>query len=1245
MGDLNVDLNKRRWTRFMDDPDTTALGKGALRARTVARLLHLGLVIRNPKSGNGTYTPTHHFQDGTEQSSIDWCLVSPSISHMITTSIIQMGVLGHHAIKASITTTEPIRPNPSRISQAKIRSFIRSPKWDLHFTPNHPSHDNASNRILQCINSSPTQSPRDPLFTQWKSTLSKIRRVIERASSKKSPTRILHYLSRHYRLIEDLRVTEAQMKERAKIRAQDFSTSIKADINAGRIEALRKFTYHNKNTTNSKHLRTETLTPAERHQHEELWNSLWNTEPHDPTLTWLDGDQPHPCPNPTKNVTHPITLEELKKAIQLMPNRRAPGPHFPVIEAYKIAPDFILLELLDTFNHVLSNHSYPPEWKNTSLILLNKQPPLNVPSNYRPINLTETPFRIFEKIMNRRLKSWAETRLRDSQFGFRERRGTPELLLTLRTIIEQSPSKLYITNLDLKKAYDSSPQGLIIQRMAEEGLDRESCRAIKAILQGHSAICGQPPNGFRIPIKSGVLQGSILAPLEFNLFVNRNSTTDREGAAEIQDTSIIDLSFADDKSLISRTREHHQNSINFTHNWATNNHMQFNASKSISITINGQNDTPFTLDNIPIPTVSETKFVGITVDSAGRLTRESSNQALITAKNAWFKLRYIIQASTLIPIYYSFATAPFLYGTEVADLAPKKDIAANNFWRHALSLPIGTNNALLYEFTGTYRPTTLRMKRRLRFAIKCISSPVAPIQAVIDNCANSGWWDEVITDAQTLGITNTIQLLMATRNTWRTSHRSETPTLLIKQCNEANKTLNSAIDKHEKNWFSEKLSNSTPFICPPGEGCQVFRRATIPGAQTIIRLHYDFNEHYRRHASLNHLDHSCTLCHSTLYESNEHIIFDCPGDRLSPEDAEKFLQAKNDIKSMFDPDTMSSADYLGWLTADPRYPNGSHPTLDTINKIAQASKNIHFLRTRNFMRIKQFLTPSTISPQRFTGEQRITYCIALLQTTTQTEFQTILTSINRRLCSLKNPKWRDATQLSTANLGIDSSISLNAYYKLLGKLDTYGPYLCTAGETRRQHHATSKQLWESNTASNKSHLYDRIIVLWQNAQKVPWIAQLPIWHWIHPTPLAAAWILEPRSLAGSLHNQIICTNSVGNIPKPTKLDLQTDLRAAFVPFSRIPHSPMYKSGFLRTQWSDMDTNARTRCVRAMIQTPNWQFKHDNITYTIYTQRNPSLTRHHTEIRQNVAAQFNSDIPDSIAIAERWFSEMREAHRQ
>ena len=1246
MGDLNVDLNKRQWRRFMDDPDSTAIGKEALRARTIARLLHLGLIIRNPKSSNGTYTPTHHFQEGTEQSAIDWCLISPSINHMVTTSIIPMGLLGHHAIKAAITSTEQSRPNRRRISRTTIRSFIRTPKWDLHFTPNHPSHDNASNRILQCITSSSTQSHRDPLFSQWKSTLSKIRRIIERASTKKSPTRILRYLSRHYRLIDDLRITEAQMKERAQTRAQDFYTSIQADINAGRIEALRKFTFHNKINTTSKQLQTETITPTERQQHEELWNSLWNKEPQDPTTAWLEGDQPHPCPNPQKNVTHPITLEELKKAIQLMPNGRAPGLRFPVVEIYKVAPDFILLELLDTFNYALANRSYPTEWKNTSLILLNKQPPLNAPSNYRPINLTETPFRIFEKIMNGRLKDWADGRLRDNQFGFRKRRGTPELLLTLRTILDQTPGKLFITNLDLRKAYDSSPQGLTIQRMAEEGLDTQSCGVIKAILQGHLAVCGQPPNGFRIPIRSGVLQGSILAPLEFNLFVNHNSTDDEEGAAKIHGVPILDLSFADDKSLISRTRHHHQNSIDFTQHWATINHMQFNASKSISLIINGHNESPFLIDNIPIPIASEAKFVGITVSSAGTLTREASNQTMITAKNAWFKLRYIIQASTLIPIYYSFATAPFLYGTEVADMAPKKDTAANNFWRHALSLPNGTNNALLYEFTGTYRPTTLRMKRRLRFAIKCISSPAAPITAVIDNCANSAWWNEVTTDAQTLGISNTIQTLMTTRNTWRTqTHRSESPTLLIQQCIEANTILKRAIDRQEGNWFSEKLSNSTPFICRPGIGCQIFRRATIPGAQTIIRLHYDFNEHLRRHPSLSHLDHSCTLCHSPTKESNTHIIFECTGDRLSPEDIGKFIQAKNDIKSMFDPNHTTTHEYLSWLTADPRNPNGSRPSQDTINKIAQASKNIHFLRTRNFMHIRQLLNPSTITLKRFTGDQRISHCTALLQTTTQTEFQSHLMSMNRHLCSLKKPKWKDATQLSCANLGFHDNISLNAYYKLLSKINTYGPYLCTAGETRRQHYANSKGLWENNSPTNKSQLYDRIISVWRTAQKVPWIAELPIWHWIHPTPLAAAWTLEPRSIAGSLHHQIIGAITVGNIPKPKMKDIKRDLRAAFVQYANAPHSPMFKAGFLRTQWSDIDANARTRCVNAMLKTPNWQFTYDRITYTIHTQPNPLLIRHRTEIRRNVATQFTSDLSESTALAETWFKDMREAHRQ
>ena len=52
--------------------------------------------------------------------------------------------------------------------------------------------------------------------------------------------------------------------------------------------------------------------------------------------------------------------------------------------------------------------------------------PTTGPSNYRPISLLEVPGKIFEKIINKKIREYIEDKhiLPDYQHGFRSNRGT-----------------------------------------------------------------------------------------------------------------------------------------------------------------------------------------------------------------------------------------------------------------------------------------------------------------------------------------------------------------------------------------------------------------------------------------------------------------------------------------------------------------------------------------------------------------------------------------------------------------------------------------------------------------------------------------------------------------------------------------------------------------------------------------------------------------------------------------------------
>jgi hypothetical protein len=158
----------------------------------------------------------------------------------------------------------------------------------------------------------------------------------------------------------------------------------------------------------------------------------------------------------------------------------------------------------------------PEEWGPGRLVLLLKKGDPLVPGNYRPINLTEVMYRVFEEaVLVHRAARWIDAIAPPTQSGFRPRRGTLDELLTLRMLIDGASARaepLILTFLDLAKAFDSVSHDYVLYNLARFGMDRVSCLLVRRLMSEHSSVLG---GGVSIDIKCGVLQGGISSPLLF----------------------------------------------------------------------------------------------------------------------------------------------------------------------------------------------------------------------------------------------------------------------------------------------------------------------------------------------------------------------------------------------------------------------------------------------------------------------------------------------------------------------------------------------------------------------------------------------------------------------------------------------------------------------------------------------------------------------------------------------------------
>ena len=131
-------------------------------------------------------------------------------------------------------------------------------------------------------------------------------------------------------------------------------------------------------------------------------------------------------------------MQDLDNALRKLKPRKAPGPNDIPGEIYKHAPFVLKLYLLDHYNQCYSECSIPDTWLFSEVVMLvkNHQKDIRSLSNYRPISLTNVSYKIFASMLQSRLELYADSRLRNTQYGFRKNRSTTQPIHVMRRLLE-----------------------------------------------------------------------------------------------------------------------------------------------------------------------------------------------------------------------------------------------------------------------------------------------------------------------------------------------------------------------------------------------------------------------------------------------------------------------------------------------------------------------------------------------------------------------------------------------------------------------------------------------------------------------------------------------------------------------------------------------------------------------------------------------------------------------------------------
>ena len=161
-----------------------------------------------------------------------------------------------------------------------------------------------------------------------------------------------------------------------------------------------------------------------------------------------------------------VTLKELQQLRTAMKNNKATGTDNIPAEAYKWLADDNLAYMQALFNQILSTGEIPQEWTVASVVEIYKgKGSHSDPEMYRPISLLQTAYKLFARLLQTRLATAIDSKLRSTQFGFRKSRSCSQPIHVVRRLQERADrigEGLYIIALDWEKAFDRiHPQALL----------------------------------------------------------------------------------------------------------------------------------------------------------------------------------------------------------------------------------------------------------------------------------------------------------------------------------------------------------------------------------------------------------------------------------------------------------------------------------------------------------------------------------------------------------------------------------------------------------------------------------------------------------------------------------------------------------------------------------------------------------------------------------------------------------------
>lgn len=343
-------------------------------------------------------------------------------------------------------------------------------------------------------------------------------------------------------------------------------------------------------------------------------------------------------------------------------------------KSIKNSGTFLASKLSYLFETSLNRGSIPESWRKVVVTPIFKSGDKQLLSSYRPVTVSSSILRIMERIVADEILRFliVNDKLSSTQHGFLKARSVETAGICFYDYVTRHLDNGLCVDavyLDYSRAFDSVPHNLLLEKLRRYGIcgslliwlfdyftGRSQCVRVNGILSDYK------------PIESGVMQGSVLGPMFFSLFIDEIDECTNEGiivkyADDIKLAATFNPHLSDETQTVT---ENLQKSISLINTWSKNNGLHLNITKTKSMHFGRKNHSnQYQMGNLDIEQVTSFKDLGITVSVP--MSFESHIASIVAKANRVLGLMSKSFRSktpeVLMPVYKSNIRSILEYGS------------------------------------------------------------------------------------------------------------------------------------------------------------------------------------------------------------------------------------------------------------------------------------------------------------------------------------------------------------------------------------------------------------------------------------------------------------------------------------------------------------------------------------------------------------------------------------------------------